>query len=56
MRDSIHQRHTEFRHAQIEESVYRTLLTNEERAIALRTESLEGEVRQSRQMETKAQK
>jgi len=56
MCDSIHQRHTEFRHAQIEESVYRTLLRNEKRAIALRTESLEGEVRQLRQMETKAQK
>jgi hypothetical protein len=56
MRDSIHQRYTEFRHAQIEESVYRTLLRNEERAVLLRTESLEREVRQLRQMETKAQK
>lgn len=56
MRDSIHQRHTELRHAQIEEFVYRTLLRNEERAVALRTESLEEEVRKLRNMEAIAQK
>lgn len=56
IRDSIHQRHAEFRHAQIEEAVYQSLFRNEEQAILRRTEKAEAEVKELQVIEAEGQK